>query len=412
MEQDALSDPPLEKLEQLQGADVVIGILGPYDNGQAAATIAVVRETETLSHRRAVLVVGNGSAGPQLEEQESLRVLHCNLGDPATGQAWLQTTFDSYRTIFSVTSRIGASACAVIASDLQSMTPQWLDCLLGPALELNFDLVAPLYARHKWEGLLNRSILSPLNRALYGKRICNPMGPDLGLSARLLRQVLDARVALRRANPSQGAVPIASVAACADFQICESQLGARQQGPVDWMNLSSLLSDFLGSVFFDMERHAAIWQRVRGSQPVTVFGSPEPVPEGTGSVDVQHMIESFQIGAANLQAVWSLVLPPMTLIEIRKLARLPAEKFRMSDDLWVGIIYDFALAHRIRVISRDHLLRSFTPLYLGWIASYAIEVEAADPWVVEDRLERLAMAYEAGKPYLMSRWRWPDRFNP
>jgi glucosylglycerate synthase len=31
---------------------------------------------------------------------------------------------------------------------------------------------------------------------------------------------------------------------------------------------------------------------------------------------------------------------------------------------------------------------------------------------VQKRLERLCVAYENGKPYLLSRWRWPDRFNP
>jgi glucosylglycerate synthase len=31
---------------------------------------------------------------------------------------------------------------------------------------------------------------------------------------------------------------------------------------------------------------------------------------------------------------------------------------------------------------------------------------------VQHRIERLCEAYEAGKPYLVSRWRWPDRFNP
>ena len=84
----------------------------------------------------------------------------------------------------------------------------------------------------------------------------------------------------------------------------------------------------------------------------------------------------------------------------------------MPDELWVKIVWDFALAHRIRTINRDHLLRSFTPLYLGWIASYALEMETAGPAAVDARMERLARAYEADKPYLMSRWRWPDRFNP
>jgi hypothetical protein len=31
---------------------------------------------------------------------------------------------------------------------------------------------------------------------------------------------------------------------------------------------------------------------------------------------------------------------------------------------------------------------------------------------VEQRIEALCLAYEAEKGYLISRWRWPDRFNP
>jgi hypothetical protein len=94
------------------------------------------------------------------------------------------------------------------------------------------------------------------------------------------------------------------------------------------------------------------------------------------------------------------------------LSRLSADQFRISDRLWVRIVYDFALGHRLRTISRDHLLRSITPLYLGWIASYAQEMQTAGIAEIDSRLERLSKAYEDDKAYLVSRWRWPDRFNP
>jgi len=281
-----------------------------------------------------------------------------------------------------------------------------------PALEMDFDLVAPRYARHKWQGLIGRSILSPLNRALYGKRIENPTGPDFALSGKLMRWILDDRAGALRTHPSLPLVSIVSAAIRGGFQICEARVGARIQPPVDWMNLSSLLAQLLGPVFLDMERNAAAWQRVRGSHLVPAFENAGTAPGESGPVDVRRLIDSFQLGAQNLQDLWSLVLPPTGLLEIRKLARVPNEQFRMPDDLWAGIVYDFALAHRARTINRDHLLRSFTPLYLGWVASYAREMESADAGAVEERLERLAGAYEAGKPYLMSRWRWPDRFNP
>ncbi len=184
------------------------------------------------------------------------------------------------------------------------------------------------------------------------------------------------------------------------------------QPPADWMNLSSLLAQILGPVFLDIERNAALWQRMRDGQMVPAFGTRERPSAETGAVDAGRLIDSFQLGARNLQDVWSLALPPTAMLEIRKLSRLPPDRFRIPDDVWSAIVYDFALAHHLRTINRDHLLRSFTPLYLGWVASYALEMADKDPSEVEPRLESLACAYETAKPYFVSRWRWPDRFNP
>lgn len=276
-------------------------------------------------------------------------------------------------------------------------------------LELGFDLVAPVYTRHKLEGLLNRSILAPLHRALYGQQLHNPMGPDFGLSGRLAQRVLG------RDPRSNLLASIASTAASGGFQTCETHLGARAQESTDWPNLSSLLAEVLGPVFLEVEKQASLWQRVRGSTTLPAFGSfgslSEYGSEDGQTVNVRPMLESFRLGIQNLLDVWGLVLPPTTLLELRKLSRLPADQFRLPDELWVRVVYDFALGHRLRVMNRDHLLRSITPLYLGWIASYALELKNAGPAEIEARIERLGRAYEANKPYLVSRWRWPDRFT-
>ena len=175
--------------------------------------------------------------------------------------------------------------------------------------------------------------------------------------------------------------------------------------------MSSVLADVLTSVFLDMERNAPCWQRTRVSSPVPAVGERLPVEQDTGSLDIAHMGESFQLGNRELQEIWGLVLPPSSLVELRKLARLPEDQFRMPDELWVKIVYDFALAHRLRTLSRDHLLRSLTPLYLAWVASFVHDLNSTGI-LPERRLERLSLAYETGKSYLVSRWRWPDRFNP
>ena len=107
-----------------------------------------------------------------------------------------------------------------------------------------------------------------------------------------------------------------------------------------------------------------------------------------------------------------LVMPPATLLELKKMARLTEDDFRMSDDVWARIIYDFAVGYHMRIIDRAHLLRAMTPLYLGWVASFVLEMQNASFEDADERLERMCRAFEAQKRYLISRWRWPDRFNP
>ena len=124
------------------------------------------------------------------------------------------------------------------------------------------------------------------------------------------------------------------------------------------------------------------------------------------------MIESFSLAYRNLQSVWPLVLPPATLVELKRLTIAEPARFRLADDLWARIVFDFTLAHRLRTINRDHLLKALVPLYLAWVASYATEVQGATRAMADVRLEQLCQAFEAEKPYLVRRWRWPDRFNP
>jgi hypothetical protein len=262
------------------------------------------------------------------------------------------------------------------------------------------------------EGLLNKSVLSPLYRALYGQQLQNPLGPDFGLSGKLVERTLGQAAAARRGMQRSPLASIVSIASAAGFQICESQLGVRTQRPTDWEHLSSLLAEVLGAVFLEMEERAAHWQSIRSSKTVPRFGVPETLPPDTGTIDVKGMMESFRLGTQNLQDIWGLVLSPTTLLELRRLSRLPVEQFHFPDEVWVRIIFDFSLGHRLRTISRDHLLRSITPLYLGWIASYALETEEAGLNGFGSRIERLSKAYEDNKSYLVSRWRWPDRFNP
>jgi hypothetical protein len=407
-----------EKVEQVDSADLVVGVIAELDQAGLAAVcealrvlpgsprVVVLRDDRTAKPDQNALAEGEPSAS-------SCHLVPWPLLGSATPGTPAVGTSSAYQSVFAAGEKFGARACCVIASSLESATPGWVRELARPLVEKDLDLVVPNYARRKFEGLLNSSIISPLMRCLYGKRIHNPMGPDLGLSRRMFQKMLGReRGAGVGVNSVHSLASVAPAALCENLQVCEVHLPARIYPPTDWMNISSLLAQILSPIFQDMERNAACWQRMRASVAVSAIGEPVLVSQDAGTVDISRMMESFQLGIRDLQEIWGLVLPPSTLFELTKLARLPSEQFRMPDELWVRIVYDFALAHRLRTINRDHLLKSMTPLYLAWVSSYAHDVETAGRTALEERLERLSVAYEAGKSYLVSRWRWPDQFNP
>ncbi|MEK6620178.1 MAG: glycosyltransferase, partial [Chloroflexota bacterium] len=155
-------------------ADILVGI--PSFNN--AATIAhVVRAVSeglrtAFPDSRAVIVNADGGSS----DGTPSRVVESADGVPAIAGAYrgLPGKGSAFRAIFEVAAQGGARACAVVDSDLRSITPMWVDRLLRPIVEGEADYVAPLYARHKHDGTITNTIAYPLTRALYGLRVRQP----------------------------------------------------------------------------------------------------------------------------------------------------------------------------------------------------------------------------------------------
>jgi hypothetical protein len=406
-----------ESSQTVDHADLVVGIL-PDLNQDVLRKVEDVILALPGSPRVVVLQSGNVTQSTQPTASPSEGAPRLSFVPWPTvgtdgGGSRAQTISAAYQSVFSISKRLAARGCCVVASQAEGETPRWINELARPLLEFGCDLVVSEYARGKFQGLINTSIISPLTRSLYGKRIQSPLGPDLGFSEKLyLKLLISDDKPKQDASPTRLLASATPTAICDNLKIRQIQLGARVFPPPDWTNTSSILAQTLAPVFAEMERRAVYWQRTRGSVSVPDVGQNISPAEEPAGIDVNHMIESFQLGLRDLPEIWGLVLPPATLLELQKLSRLPPEQFHLSDEVWARIIFDFSLAYRLRTINRDHLLRSMTPLYLAWVASFAVGVSTMDAPMVDQRLEKLALAYEAAKPYLVSRWRWPDRFNP
>jgi hypothetical protein len=313
------------------------------------------------------------------------------------------------RAVLETAQRLQASACAVVDAGRSGAEPELIERLVAPVLTGGFDYVSPYYMRHVHEGAITRAIVYPVFRALFGPRLRQPAGTEFGCSARLVSHYLEddfwelehAAIAID--------LWLAVVAASDDFRLCEAVLGTRGTARGGSADLSTTLAQVVGALFGEVEHLGDVWQRVRGSVEVPIIGTLPAVSSEDPPLDRKELLRSYRLGYRELREIWAGVLPPRTIIELKKLAEAPADRFEFDDRLWATMIYDFALGYSLRVMPRDHLLRSLTPLYNGWRASFLGQMRRATVAEVEDRVERLCLAFEAEKRHLISRWRWPER---
>lgn len=319
-------------------------------------------------------------------------------------------TSAAYLSLHEIMRDHGASCGMLLGAEAHSLSPAAIRGLLDAVHNEQADVALPRYSIGPHDGLINAAILHPLTRALFGVRNAFPMALDLALSTRAAERM--AAVAQQQTTTGQTDALLWPTieAAAAGFSVADVSSGVREVPHPATADLATILGALTASLFTEIETKASYWQRTRPPVVMHSFNSVPNVNFPSPSVSLEEtseLIESFRIGYGNLNELWSLVLPPQTLLGLKHLSRLPAESFSMPDTLWVRIVYDFVLAHRLRTINRGHLLGALTPLYLAWVASH---IQANSN--TENPPETLARAFEADKPYLVSRWRWPDRFNP
>jgi hypothetical protein len=315
-------------------------------------------------------------------------------------------------TLLELALATGAPACALLEPMPRPADPAWLRALLDPVLRGSADLVAPSYQRRRFEGVLVSGLVYPLTRALFGQRIRQPLGTEMVLSRRLVEHLSDDdewRTDPAYAGTELWVVTKALVRECRCAQVFLGPRPVPQRQPA---HLPDALAQVLGTVFHEMEVHAARWQRVRGSCAVETFGDEHLPGETAPPPPPGPLVETFTLGRRDLLPLWSAVLPPNALYALRRIPVEPPESFRLPDALWARVVYDFAVGWRTKAMDRQQLLRSLTPLYMGWLAGFVNEVGPLDRAEKEARVERLCEVFEAEKPYLISRWRWPDRFTP
>lgn len=414
-----LSDAVAAQLAQIGRADLLVGIPS-YNNARTIGHVvraAAAGLTKHFSGLKAIIVNSDGGSTDGTQEA----VARAEFSDLATilvshrtaPVAKIVTPYhgipgkgSAFRTILQIADRLGVRACAVVDSDLRSITPEWFELLLRPILDGHADYVAPFYQRHKFDGTITNAIVYPLTRALYGKRIRQPIGGEFGFSGDLARVFLAKPVWETDVARFGIDIWMTTTAVAERFRVCQAYLGAKLHDAKDpGADLAPMMTQVVGSCFDLIEIYEPVWSGVLGSEPVPLFGFPHAGGVEPVQINVGRMIAIFTQAVKDLGELWEKLLPATLLDALCAAARSPSHAFRLADPLWVGVVYRFALAHHRRILPREHLLRSLIPLYLGRTASFVLEMWEAGPDEVEAGIEVLAQIFEETKPLLKAEWR-------
>jgi len=317
-------------------------------------------------------------------------------GVPGKGSALLH--------VLGIAESLGAKALAVVDSDLRSIKPEWMHLLLQPIVD-GKGLVAPYYLRHKYDGTITNNIAYPMTRALYGKRVRQPIGGDFGISRRLIRTLLNSQLVSNEYTPRFGIdIFITHTTLSEGLEVVEAVLGSKiHDAKNPSAQLGSMFGQVTGSMFYCMTEYETAWRQIRRSKPVPRvkiefdFPKPEPVP-----ADLENSLRAHKNGLSKYGALLKHVLPGDLW---RPLAEQPdrVEDVSFPTDLWARIVYTFAAAFKKTqgAIERKELLGALEACWIGKVASFVRETLESSDLEAEKKVIEESAIFEDEKPYLL-----------
>jgi glycosyltransferase involved in cell wall biosynthesis len=414
-----LSPEVLQQVDKIKETDIVVGVPS-YNN---ARTIGhVIRAVNAglakyFPEHRSIIVNSDGGSKDEtvvvvnqsvIEDPRMIMLSHSlhPIHKIVTPYHGIPGKGSAFRTIFQIAESVNAKACAVVDSDLRSITPEWIELLLKPVLLEGYDYVSPFYLRHKYDGTITNSIIYPLTRSLYGRRIRQPIGGDFGFSGKLAANYLTKDVWHTDVARYGIDIWMTTTALAEGYNVCQSFLGAKIHDAKDpGSDLSAMLTQVVGAVFDLMQTYQNVWFSVKGSEPTPIYGFRFDVGLEPVNVNLERMVNAFKQGVVDLSTIWEKFLSAEVMEGLRKQATASLADFHLHDALWVKTVFEFSVAHFKNRMDRDHLIKSMTPLYLGRTASFVLETQNSTAADVENRIELLCLEYENLKPYLIEKWR-------
>ncbi|MBI2901440.1 MAG: glycosyltransferase [Planctomycetes bacterium] len=403
----ALREWARTRLTEIGWADVVVGI--PCFNSERTIAHVMKAASEGMSKyfpgRALILLVSDGGSTDYTREVAQKTKLARGVDKVVTIYRGVPGKGTSLRCIFEAALLLEAKACAVVDSDLRSITPEWIRALVSPIFEQGYDFVSPFYIRHKHDATITNNIARGLIQALYGRRLRQPIGGEFGLSPKLMKTLTAEDVWETDVAKFGIDIWMTTIAICEGFKICETFLGSKIHDAKDpSSSLSPMFTQVVGTMFAMMKKYERAWRAVKGSDPVPMIGGaslaePEPV-----DVSLESLVLRFREGMDHFGTLWMGIVGAERFAELSALEAREPEAFEFPMDLWVHVVYSFAVAYNRWKGDRRQLVDMMVPIYFARVAGFVAQSRRLTTPEAEALIERQAQRFEELKGDFIARW--------
>jgi len=401
----ALDGRSRARVSQLGHADITIG-LPTYKNARTIANVIGMLTqglADSFPGRSARIIIADGGStddtlaiarSTRLPEQVSLVAMEYQ-GLTGKGSA--------IRAILECARVSESSACAVLDADLRSITPEWIERLVGPILTENADFVCPLYTRDRHEVTINDMIAYPLTRSLYGQDIRHPLGGEIGLAAHAWERFLSKDVWETDVARFGIHIWMVTQAVTSGWRVYQAQLGTKTHDYKDpTVGFEPKFLQIVGTLFRMMTFYRRVWPEVEGVRELPTWGKSEPREPSPVPTTRQTLWDGFTKGRKRYRRNLAAILTKEQMDVVMALG--PGNDVSFPPEMWARIVAEFAVVYNRGEGDPDKVALALLPLYYARKASMLRDLEGK-PWTaVDEAIRSQANRFVAAKPYLVERW--------
>ncbi len=402
-----LQDEVMDRCNLFGPADIMVGIPS-YNNAETIAFVAEMAGkglSKYFGDLTSVIVNADGGSIDGTEEAFMNASLPSNISSFSFPYQGLSGKGSAFRSIFELASMLKTKVCIFLDSDLKSVSAEWIKLLAEPVLEDEVDYITPLYTRHKYDGTITNNICYPLIRALYGKKVRQPIGGDFGCSTPLLEKFLQRNV--WESDVARFGIDIFMTVSAINegSRLGQVHVGTKvhdQKDPA--AHLGPMFKEVVGTFFSLMKDYESCWREVNKIEPIRVLGKlKDSLPVENVEVRLSALIDKFRSGYHENQASWKKIFSSQVYQDLKQLALLPDDKFNFPMELWACSVYELA-AYYNHTHEKEKVIEALIPIYFGRTGDFVLSTMDLSSTEAEKVVENQCLTFEGLKPYLLQRW--------